>query len=182
MKTALSPAMNSANGDRLDIVWPPSQSRAPVRTVIQGIWNIKLTVRIQKVSFESSESNILLFYAANVGAGRSRWPRGLRHEPSSPAQTLVRWVRTPLEAWIYMRLFCICAVLCAGSGRGLIPGRIRIFLVSITSRLNLEATQSPIQWVLGVKRQEREGDSSPPFMARLSFNSLHVFMVRWLIN
>jgi hypothetical protein len=35
---------------------------------------------------------------------RSQWPRGLRHELSSPAQTLGSWVWIPLEAWM-----CVCA-------------------------------------------------------------------------
>jgi hypothetical protein len=42
---------------------------------------------------------------------RSQWPRGLRHEPSSPSRTLRSWVRIPLEAWIsvcvYFVLFCV---------------------------------------------------------------------------
>jgi hypothetical protein len=47
---------------------------------------------------------------------RSQWPRGLGHELSSPAQTLGLWVQIPLEAWMSVRLFCVCAVLCAGRG------------------------------------------------------------------
>jgi hypothetical protein len=52
-------------------------------------------------------------------------------------------------------------------GQGSIPGRGKILLLSITSRLGLGSTQSPIQWVpgavtLGVKRQEREVDHSLP--------------------
>jgi len=43
----------------------------------------------------------------------------------------------------------------------------RIFLSDITSKLALEPTQVPIQWVpgalsLGVKQPGREGDHSPP--------------------
>jgi hypothetical protein len=42
-------------------------------------------------------------------------PRGLRHEPSSPARTLRSWVRIPYEAWmsacVYSEfvLFCVQA-------------------------------------------------------------------------
>jgi hypothetical protein len=61
--------------------------------------------------------------------GRSQWPRGLRHKPSSPARTLGSWVRIPLGAWMFdVRLFCVCVVLCVGSG--------------------LETGWSPAQWVL----------------------------------
>jgi hypothetical protein len=31
-------------------------------------------------------------------SSRPQWPRGLRHELSSPAQTLGSWIRIPLEA------------------------------------------------------------------------------------
>jgi hypothetical protein len=41
---------------------------------------------------------------------RSQWPRGLRHELSSPAQTLRSWVRIPLEAW--MSLFILFVLPC----------------------------------------------------------------------
>jgi hypothetical protein len=41
---------------------------------------------------------------------RTQWPRGLKHEPSSPAWTLGSWVGIPLEA-------CLCAfILCVGRG------------------------------------------------------------------
>jgi hypothetical protein len=46
------------------------------------------------------------------------WTRSLRHETFSPARTLGSCVRIPLKAWmsVYMRLFCVCVVLCVGSG------------------------------------------------------------------
>jgi hypothetical protein len=37
---------------------------------------------------------------------RSQWPRGLRHELSSPPPTLISWVRIPLEAWMFMCVLC----------------------------------------------------------------------------
>jgi hypothetical protein len=42
--------------------------------------------------------------------GRSQWPRGLKHELSSPARTLGSWVQIPLEAWMSLCcvvLFCV---------------------------------------------------------------------------
>jgi hypothetical protein len=50
---------------------------------------------------------------------RSKWPRAQRHELPSLALTLGSWVRIPLGAWmfsVYMRLFCVCVVLCLGRG------------------------------------------------------------------
>jgi hypothetical protein len=35
-------------------------------------------------------------------------PRGLRHEPSSPARTLGSWVRIPLKAWMCVCVFILC--------------------------------------------------------------------------
>jgi hypothetical protein len=40
--------------------------------------------------------------------GRSQWPRGLGHEPSSLVRTLGSWVRIPLEGWMSVFvLFCV---------------------------------------------------------------------------
>jgi hypothetical protein len=50
---------------------------------------------------------------------RSQQPRGLRHELSSLTRALGSWVQIPLKAWMFvvcMRLFCVCVVLCLGSG------------------------------------------------------------------
>jgi hypothetical protein len=48
---------------------------------------------------------------------RSQRPRGLKHELSSPDQTLGSWVRIPLKSMdVCVCLFCVCAVVCAGSG------------------------------------------------------------------
>jgi hypothetical protein len=50
----------------------------------------------------------------------SQWPRGLRHEPSSPAQTLGSWVRIPLEAlmsvWVYFVFVLFCLQIAALRG------------------------------------------------------------------
>jgi hypothetical protein len=35
---------------------------------------------------------------------RSQWPRGLRHEMSSPAQTLGLWIRIPFGARLLVRV------------------------------------------------------------------------------
>jgi hypothetical protein len=47
---------------------------------------------------------------------RSQEPRGLRREPSSPDRTLGSWVRTPLQVRMSVCVFCVCVVLCVGSG------------------------------------------------------------------
>jgi hypothetical protein len=46
--------------------------------------------------------------------GRSQWPRGQRHELSSPAPTLRSWVRIPIRhgclCVFCVRFFCFCIV------------------------------------------------------------------------
>jgi hypothetical protein len=43
---------------------------------------------------------------------RLRGPRGLRHELSSPAQTLESWVRIPLESWMFVGGYFVSVLFC----------------------------------------------------------------------
>jgi hypothetical protein len=43
---------------------------------------------------------------------RSQWLRSLRHEMSSPAQTLESWIGIPLEAWLSACVYSVCVALC----------------------------------------------------------------------
>jgi hypothetical protein len=59
-----------------------------------------------------------------TGKCRSRWPHGLGHEPSSPAQTLASWVRISLEAWMSVYVYSVFVLSCVcrlSPGDGLIP-------------------------------------------------------------
>jgi hypothetical protein len=47
---------------------------------------------------------------------RSWWSRDLRHELSLPARTLGSCFRIPLEAWMTVCVYSVCAVLCVDSG------------------------------------------------------------------
>jgi hypothetical protein len=78
-------------------------------------------------------------------------------------------------------------------GQGLIPGRGKIFLFSIESRLALGSTQPPTQQILvtispGVKWPGHEADYSPPSSAKVknggSITSTppYVFILQCLIN
>jgi hypothetical protein len=65
--------------------------------------------------------------------GRSQWPRGLRHEPSSPARKLGSWIRIQLKAWMSVCVYSVFVLLlCVGSclNNDLIP-----------------RTKSPTDWV-----------------------------------
>jgi hypothetical protein len=52
----------------------------------------------------------------NSFGSRSQWPRGLRHEMSSPAWTLGSWVQILLEAWMFVCLYSVFVLSCVGSG------------------------------------------------------------------
>jgi hypothetical protein len=43
---------------------------------------------------------------------RSQWPRRLRHKMSSPAPMLRSWVRIPLKAWIFVRVYSVFVLSC----------------------------------------------------------------------
>jgi hypothetical protein len=49
--------------------------------------------------------------------GRSQWPRGIRHELSSPARTLGSWIRIPLKARMSAFILCFCFPLLVGALR-----------------------------------------------------------------
>jgi hypothetical protein len=47
---------------------------------------------------------------------RSQWPRGLRHELFSPTRNMGSWLRTPLEAWMFVYVDSVLVLSCGGSG------------------------------------------------------------------
>jgi hypothetical protein len=50
---------------------------------------------------------IRLFRHTNRPRCRSQWPRGLRHELSSPARTMGSWVRIPPKAWMSVCVYSV---------------------------------------------------------------------------
>jgi hypothetical protein len=62
-------------------------------------------IRALKHVFLKHFSYIILHISS---LGRSQWPPGIRHELSSPAQTLRSWVRIPLKARIFVCAFILC--------------------------------------------------------------------------
>jgi hypothetical protein len=57
----------------------------------------KNPVRIPLFTLSKIHFNIILPYKCEC---RSQWPRGLRYELSSPAQTLGSLVQIPIDAWL----------------------------------------------------------------------------------
>jgi hypothetical protein len=60
----------------------------------------------------TSTLSVSLFHFQWPILSRSQSPRGLRHEPSSPAQTLGSWARIPLEAWISVCVYSVFMLSC----------------------------------------------------------------------
>jgi hypothetical protein len=93
-------------GGRHAFCWPHVVRRTLVLTVAGWIRMYSV------ISFVALYEGYLLFGVYSPKC-QSQWPRGLRHELSSPAGTLGSWVRISLEAWISR----LCAfVLCVGIG------------------------------------------------------------------
>jgi hypothetical protein len=66
-----------------------------------------------KCHFSTRDS---MFYLTLHDIGRSQWPRGLRHEMSSPARTLQSWVWIPLKASICISVSSVFVLPRVGSG------------------------------------------------------------------
>jgi hypothetical protein len=58
----------------------------------------------------------IIYRACKYFIRRSQWPRGHRHEMPSPAWTLGFWVRIPLNAWMFICVYSVFLLSCAGSG------------------------------------------------------------------
>jgi hypothetical protein len=84
--------------------------------------------------------------------GRSQWPRGLRHELSSPVLTLRLRVLIRLEAYMSVRLFCVCVVLYIGSGletgsstlHGVLPAAYKLNSMSVFRKETIPPERPPL--------------------------------------
>jgi hypothetical protein len=60
---------------------------------------------------------IIIISSSYVCKGRPQWPRSLRHELCSPAQTLGSWVWIPFEAYMFAFILCFCGPVYASALR-----------------------------------------------------------------
>jgi hypothetical protein len=100
---------------------------------------------------------------------RSQWPRGLRHEPSSRARRLRSWVRIPLKTWmpVCVRLFCVCVVLCVGSGLATGWSPVQGVLTTVYRLRNWKSGQG-LQGLLSHRCLQ---NGNFPFTARISYQT-----------
>jgi hypothetical protein len=70
--------------------------------------------KLPEIAVEVEIAIKLRFRMLRCFRSRSRWPRSLRHDLSSPARTLGSWIRIPLEAWMSVCAFilCFCCPVC----------------------------------------------------------------------
>jgi hypothetical protein len=78
--------------------------------VVIFIFSLFLRYNLQLDS--SVLSNLGVWYPKR----RSQYPRGLRHEPSSPAPTLGSWVQILLQAGMSVCVYSVFVLSCVGSG------------------------------------------------------------------
>jgi hypothetical protein len=84
-------------------------------------WKVKLVTRETIISDAENglayrtgnDRTLLIRCILSVALGELQWPRGLRHELSSPAQTLKSSFRIPLEAWMFMCINSVFMLRCA---------------------------------------------------------------------
>jgi hypothetical protein len=75
---------------------------------------------------------------------RSQWPRSLWHEPPSPARTLGVVGSNPTRCIdVCVRLFCVCVVLCVGSGPAKVWSPVQVFLPTVYRIKKLKSRQDP---------------------------------------
>jgi hypothetical protein len=79
----------------------------PVRDLPQTFLMIHFNISVYAYIFQEA-SFLHVFHLVYCTCRRSQWPRGLRHELSSPAQTLGSWVRIPPEACVYPAFMLPC--------------------------------------------------------------------------
>jgi hypothetical protein len=105
------------------------------------------------------QNHVVYYFRLVRGIACLRWsqqPRGLRHELYSLSQTLGSWVWIPLKAWkfgVRMRLFCVCVVLCVGSGLATGWSTVQRVLPTVYRIKKLKSGQGPTKGCTAVDRE-----------------------------
>jgi hypothetical protein len=91
-------------------------------------------------------------WRGNETACRSQWPRGLRHELSSPTRRLWSRVRIPLEPWMSVCVYSVYVVLCVGSGLATCWSLVQGVLPTVYMIKKLKSGQDPTKGCTAIDR------------------------------
>jgi hypothetical protein len=91
--------------------------------------------------------SILRHFTVVIQPNLSQWPRGLRHELSSPSRTLGSWVGIPPKAWVSMCVYSVFVLLYmyVASLRLADPPSKEFYRLCIGSR-NWKSSQEPTKY------------------------------------
>jgi hypothetical protein len=89
----------------------------------------------------------LLVVCIGCSTSTSNVKRAFRHEPSSSARTLGSWVQIPLQAWMSVRAYSVCVVLCVGGGLDTGWSPVQGVLPTVYSIKNLKKTAKVLKAV-----------------------------------
>jgi hypothetical protein len=99
----LEPTMNKKGGSQEDVQDKIRKGQATTKMLNSVLWDRDVTTFTQKKNYFSIVGSV---------TSRLQRPPGLRHELSSPAQTLRSWVRIPLEAWMSVCVYSVYMLSC----------------------------------------------------------------------
>jgi hypothetical protein len=99
-------------------------------------------------------------------AGRSQWPRGLRHELSSLARKLGPWVRILLKAWMFVWVYSVFVLSCGGAD----PPSKESYRLTWNYETEVKQSVSRMSYAPKWGQQERERDFTASYALAISFS------------
>jgi hypothetical protein len=90
----------------------PESSQPGIQKCTSLLFQLTFLILKSKSNLFRLPCCLCLFVVYITTLCRSQRPRGLRHELSSPAQTLGSWVRIPLEAWMSVCVYSAFVLSC----------------------------------------------------------------------
>jgi hypothetical protein len=141
-------------------------------------WWFKLSFFIQDLLLKLWQLHIVWWNEPQIA---SKWPRGVRHEMSSPAQKLVSFLRIPLKTWVSVCVNFVFVSSCVGSGlasdlspvQGILPTGYKIHSVTIISKWEKAGQPNP------QRQQERKNFLSLKYAKEFYCSGTKCRLVRW---
>jgi hypothetical protein len=103
--------MNHFLDDKLEAVssiWKYSCHSTQRRCLVRLSINVTYSLNTGHIPLKSERGQ----WPINL---KTKWPRGLRPDPSLPSRTLGLWVRIPLEAYMFVYIYSVFVLSCVGS-------------------------------------------------------------------